>query len=54
MKINRNFDSLVPNYLFADVARKTADFAAAHPEKEIMRLGIGDVTLPLALRGSGA
>lgn len=48
MKINSNFDNLVPNYLFADVARKTNEFAAAHPEKEIIRLGIGDVTLPLA------
>lgn len=48
MKINHHFDNLVPNYLFADVARKTNEFAAAHPEKEIIRLGIGDVTLPLA------
>ena len=48
MKINRNFDDLVPNYLFADVARKTNEFAAAHPEREIIKLGIGDVTLPLA------
>ncbi len=48
MKINNNFDNLVPNYLFADVARKTNEFAAAHPEKEIIKLGIGDVTLPLA------
>ena len=48
MKINSNFDSLVPNYLFADVARKTNEFAAQNPGKEIIRLGIGDVTLPLA------
>ena len=48
MKINSNFDSLVPNYLFADVARKTNKFAAQNPGKEIIRLGIGDVTLPLA------
>ena len=48
MKVNHNFDNLVPNYLFADVARKTNEFAAANPEKEIIRLGIGDVTLPLA------
>ena len=48
MKINRYFDNLVPNYLFADVARKTNEYAAAHPDKEILRLGIGDVTLPLA------
>jgi len=48
MKINKNFENLVPNYLFADVARKTNAFAAAHPDKEIIKLGIGDVTLPLA------
>ena len=48
MRINQHFDNLVPNYLFADVARKTNEFAAANPEKEIIRLGIGDVTLPLA------
>ena len=48
MKINQHFYSLVPNYLFADVAKKTNAFMAAHPEKEVLRLGIGDVTLPLA------
>ncbi len=48
MKINENFEKLVPNYLFADVARKTNEFIAANPEAEVIRLGIGDVTLPLA------
>ncbi len=48
MKINHHFDEMVPNYLFADVARKTNEFAAAHPDMTIIRLGIGDVTLPLA------
>ena len=48
MKINSNFEKLVPNYLFADVARKTSEFAKANPDKEIIRLGIGDVTLPLS------
>ena len=48
MKINSNFEKLVPNYLFADVARKTNEFAKANPDKEIIRLGIGDVTLPLS------
>lgn len=48
MKVNKLFDDLVPNYLFADVARKTNEFAAAHPDKKIIKLGIGDVTLPLA------
>lgn len=48
MKINNNFNELVPNYLFADVSRLTNQFIAAHPEQEVIRLGIGDVTLPLA------
>ncbi|MEG2652869.1 MAG: LL-diaminopimelate aminotransferase, partial [Ruthenibacterium sp.] len=34
-------------YLFSTIAKKVAAFTAAHPEKEIIRLGIGDVTLPL-------
>ena len=48
MKINRNFDNLVPNYLFADVAKKTNAYIAAHPDKKVIKLGIGDVTQPLA------
>lgn len=48
MKINQNYDNLVPNYLFADVARKTNEYIAAHPDKNVIRMGIGDVTLPLA------
>ena len=48
MKINRNFDNLVPNYLFADVAKKTNAYIAAHPDKKVIKLGIGDVTPPLA------
>ena len=48
MKINSNFNNLVPNYLFADVSRLTNEFIAANPDKNVIRLGIGDVTLPLA------
>ena len=48
MKINENFLKLKDSYLFATVGRKTAEYRAAHPEKEIIRLPIGDVTLPLA------
>lgn len=48
MKINDNFDSLVPGYLFANIAKKTESFAAAHPDAKIIKMGIGDVTLPLA------
>ena len=48
MNINRNFDNLIENYLFAEVADRTEKYAAAHPDKKIIRMGIGDVTLPLA------
>lgn len=47
MKINHNFDNLVPNYLFADVAKKSSAYAETHPDKPLIRMGIGDVTLPL-------
>lgn len=47
MKINRNFDNLVPSYLFAEIAARTNAYIAAHPDEEVIRLGIGDVTLPL-------
>lgn len=45
--INKNYDKLVDNYLFATVAQKTASYAKKNPEKKIIKLGIGDVTLPL-------
>ncbi len=48
MKINSNFDELAQSYLFAEVARRTKKYAEAHPEKNIIKMGIGDVTLPLA------
>ena len=34
-------------YLFANIAKKVGDYLAAHPDADIIRLGIGDVTLPL-------
>ena len=46
--VNKNFAALQESYLFSEVAHKVAVFSAAHPEKKIIRLGIGDVTLPLA------
>lgn len=48
MKINHNFDNLVENYLFAEVAKRTAKYVSEHPDKKVIKLGIGDVTLPLA------
>lgn len=48
MKINRNFDNLVPSYLFAEIASRTNAYIKANPDKKVIKLGIGDVTLPLA------
>lgn len=48
MKINEHFLQLKDSYLFATVGRKTAAYKAAHPEKDVIRLSIGDVTLPIA------
>lgn len=45
--INNNYNKLVENYLFATVSKKTSEYAAKNPNKKIIRLGIGDVTLPL-------
>ena len=47
-KVNKNFENLVPSYLFAEIAKRVNEFTAKKPEKKIIRLGIGDVTLPLA------
>ncbi len=45
--INQNFEKLPGSYLFAEIARRTAEYKEAHPDADIIRLGIGDVTLPL-------
>lgn len=47
MKINSNYLNLKESYLFSDIAKKTAAYKAEHPDADIIRLGIGDVTLPL-------
>ena len=46
-KVNTNYQKLPGSYLFSTIAKKVAAFTESHPEKEIIRLGIGDVTLPL-------
>lgn len=48
MKLNSDFKNIKESYLFAEVAARTGAYAKAHPDKKIIRLGIGDVTLPLA------
>lgn len=47
-KINRNYLKLPGSYLFSTIGRKVREYSAAHPEAKIIRLGIGDVTQPLA------
>ena len=47
-KLNENYLNIKDSYLFSEVARKTAAYQEAHPDKPVIRLGIGDVTKPLA------
>ena len=47
-KINDNYLKLPGSYLFSTIAKKVAAYSEANPDKDIIRLGIGDVTLPLA------
>ena len=48
IKLNENYSSVKNNYLFSDIAKKVKTYSEAHPNAKIIRLGIGDVTLPLA------
>lgn len=45
--VNENFLKLPGSYLFSDIAKKVNAFKDAHPEAQLIRLGIGDVTRPL-------
>lgn len=47
-KINENYLKLPGSYLFSTIGKKVAAFTQANPDKQIIRLGIGDVTQPLA------
>ena len=47
-KINENFEKLPGSYLFAEIARRTAAYQEANPDARVIKLGIGDVTRPLA------
>ncbi len=47
-KINENYLKLPGSYLFSTIGKKVKEFTVANPDKKIIRLGIGDVTLPLA------
>ena len=47
IELNRHYAELEDSYLFAGIAQKVAAYAEAHPGERILRLGIGDVSLPL-------
>ncbi len=47
-KLNENYLNIKESYLFAEIANRVAAYSEANPDKKIIRLGIGDVTLPLS------
>lgn len=47
MRINENYCKLKESYLFSEIAHRVAVFTEKHPERTIIKMGIGDVTLPL-------
>lgn len=47
MQINRNYQNIKETYLFTNVAAKARAYSEAHPEADVIRLSIGDVTRPL-------
>ena len=48
LHVNENYSKIKPTYLFAEIAHRVAAHQQAHPEAKVIRLGIGDVTEPLA------
>ena len=48
IRINENYTKLASSYLFSEVGRRVESYRRAHPQASVIRLGIGDVTLPLA------
>ena len=47
-RINSHYLQLAAGYLFPEISRRVDEFSKAHPDAELIRLGIGDVTQPLA------
>jgi len=47
IRINENYLKLKSSYLFSEISKRVSSFQKDHPEMEIIRMGIGDVTLPL-------
>ncbi|WP_026834537.1 LL-diaminopimelate aminotransferase [Eubacterium xylanophilum] len=47
LKVNKNYANLKESYLFAGIAKRVNEYSASNPDADIIRMGIGDVTLPL-------
>ncbi len=47
LKINENYAKLKESYLFSEIAHRVSAYSAANPDKKLIKMGIGDVTLPL-------
>lgn len=47
LKINENYTKLKESYLFSEIAHRVSAYSAENPDKKLIRMGIGDVTLPL-------
>ena len=47
-RFNEHFSELKESYLFSEVAKRVSAFQEKHPDRSVIRLGIGDVTLPLS------
>lgn len=47
ISINDGFRNIKEDYLFSEIAKRVGDYIKANPEKEVLKLGIGDVTLPI-------
>lgn len=47
IKVNDNFCKLPASYLFSEVAKRIDSFKKNHPDVDIIRMGIGDVTSPI-------
>ena len=47
-KLNENYLNVKQSYLFSEIAHRVSDYIEKHPDHKIIRLGIGDVTLPLS------
>ena len=47
VQLNKNYQNLQENYLFSKISKKVAEYQKMNPEKSIIKIGIGDVTLPI-------